>query len=104
MHRSPFFYISATGLFLLLLACFPSQISGQPFTKSDSLRGTLSAHRAAYDVSFYDLNLKVEPEKKFISGFNTIHYEVVQDFEMIQVDLFANMQIDSITTANQELP
>lgn len=104
MHRSPFFYISATGLFLLLLACFPSQISGQPFTKSDSLRGTLSKYRAAYDVSFYDLNLKVDPEKKFISGFNTIHYEVVQDLEMIQIDLFANMQIDSITTANQTLP
>lgn len=104
MHKLPSFYSSGTGLFLLLLACCPLQVFGQPFSRSDSLRGTLNEHRAAYDVTFYDLNLKVDPRQKFISGYNTVHYEVVQDFEMIQVDLFANMQIDSITTANQTLP
>lgn len=103
MHKSSFFYNSGARLFLLLIACSPFQVFGQPFTKSDSLRGTLNEFRSAYDVTFYDLNLKVNPEQKSISGFNAIHYKVLQDFQKIQIDLFANMHIDSITTENQKL-
>lgn len=103
MCKSPFFLMSRSMLFLLLMTWLPFHICGQPFTRSDSLRGTLSKHRAAYDVSFYDLNLKVNPGQLSISGSNTIHYEVAQDFQKLQVDLFANMRIDSIIADNQQL-
>ena len=102
-YRSPFFINSGACLFLLVVVCLPFNILGQPFSRSDSLRGTLNKFRSVYDVTFYDLNLKVNPEQKSISGANAIHYTVLQDFKKIQVDLFANMHIDSVTTENHKL-
>src|SRR5690606_9527122 len=105
MHcRSSFFNNSGASLFLLLVVCLPFNILGQPFSRSDSLRGTLNEFRKVYDVTFYDLNLKVNPEQQSLSGSNTIHYDALHDFRRIQVDLFANMRIDSITSQNRTLP
>jgi aminopeptidase N len=45
----------------------------------------------------YDLELKVDPTKKEIIGFNDITFKVIQPTKKIQLDLFDNMQIDGIT-------
>ncbi len=66
------------------------------FTRQDSLRGTLSPIRACYDVTFYDLKLKVIPTSQSIEGSNTIYYKSTTDFKKMQIDLFANMQIINI--------
>ena len=66
------------------------------YTRQDTLRGTLSSIRSCYDVTFYDLKLKVTPASQSIEGSNTIHYRAMTDFKKMQVDLFANMQIMSI--------
>jgi len=66
------------------------------FSHADSLRGMLRPERTCYDVTFYDLNIAIDFNKQAIQGFNTIHYKVVRGFNMLQLDLFANMVIDSI--------
>jgi len=71
------------------------------FTKADTLRGTLSAYRSCYDVLFYDLDIKVDIDKKFISGSNTIKFLANNDFQMLQIDLFENMKIEKIEFAMQ---
>lgn len=97
MHTKVNFFF----FFSLLL---PFVIKGQgTFTRADSLRGTLSEFRKVYDVTFYDLNIMVDPSQRFISGSNTIHYNVVDDFKRIQIDLFANMAIDSIVFEGKAL-
>lgn len=63
------------------------------YTRQDSLRGTLSSLRSCYDVHYYDLSLEVLPEKRFVSGKNVIHYLVKEDFQKLQIDLFANMKL-----------
>src|SRR5690606_36647701 len=73
------------------------------FTRADSLRGSLIEFRRVYDVKFYDLRLKIEPGKRFISGSNTILFDVVNIFRRMQIDPFANMQIDSLLHANTAL-
>ncbi|MCM4154581.1 M1 family metallopeptidase [Gramella sp. AN32] len=73
------------------------------FTQADSLRGSLRPERTNYDVLKYHLKLKVEPDKKFISGSNTISFEVLNDLSTMQLDLFENMQIDSIVYAENQL-
>lgn len=65
------------------------------YTKADTLRGSLRAERA-YDVQKYHLNVKVEPEKKYIAGSNTIVFKAEENLPVMQVDLFENMQVDSI--------
>ena len=73
------------------------------FTRQDSLRGTLSSLRSCYDVTFYDLDLKVNFIDKSIVGSNTIHYQAVSDFIILQVDLFDNLDITRITQGNTSL-
>lgn len=72
------------------------------YTEADSLRGSLRPERA-YDVQKYHLKLKVEPDQKFISGSNTITFLTQEHLPAIQVDLFENMQVDSILYRGKKL-
>lgn len=63
------------------------------FTLADTLRGMLRPERTGYDVNFYDLMVKVDPAKQWLSGQNRIEYTVVHSIDRIQVDLFPNMDI-----------
>lgn len=65
------------------------------YTQADSLRGSLRAERD-YDVLKYHLQVQINPEKRFISGFNTISFKTETHLPVMQIDLFENMQIDSI--------
>ena len=73
------------------------------FTKADTLRGTLSPLRSCYDVLMYDLDIRVDIDNKFISGSNTIKFLANNDFQKLQIDLFANMKIEKIEFNGQEL-
>ena len=92
-----FFIIANTGF---------AQVVGDnhnTFTRADTLRGSLRPERTSYNVLKYHLKLKVEPEKQFISGSNEITFEVLEDMNRMQLDLFENMTIDSILYARQKL-
>ena len=73
------------------------------FTEADSLQGFLSSLKTCYDVQFYDLKVKVDPDTKSIQGNSTIRFRATRDFTDLQVDLFANMKIEKIVWANQSL-
>lgn len=73
------------------------------FTHADSLRGSLRPERTCYDVTFYDLKVKVDPESKQISGSNAITFLAQQDFKTLQFDLFENMKVDAVTYNGQTL-
>ncbi|APG60005.1 M1 family metallopeptidase [Christiangramia salexigens] len=89
---------------LLLIALLSStaqfaQVVGSnhtEYTRADTLRGSLRPERSNFDVLKYHLKLKVEPEDQYISGSNTITFEVVDELSVMQLDLFSNMEIDSI--------
>ena len=81
------------------------QAAAQPqpraaFTHADTLRGTLTPERRCYDVRFYHLDVRVDPARKYISGSNTIRFTVDSAFDRMQIDLFANLKIDSILLDN----
>src|SRR6201992_22036 len=48
-------------------------------TKDDLLRGEYGPYRANNDLLFYHLDIKVDPDKKSISGKNTIRFKMLQD-------------------------
>jgi aminopeptidase N len=94
-------------LLILLAVTIPasSQILGgekQGYDRGDTLRGSLRAERA-YDVLKYHLQVRVEPEERFIFGSNTITFEAEEKLPVMQIDLFENMQIDSIIHRNKVL-
>ncbi|WP_029033566.1 M1 family metallopeptidase [Salinimicrobium terrae] len=87
--------------YLLLMVFITAPLQAQvvtnkiEFTEADTLRGSLRPERS-YDVLKYNLQVKVEPENKFISGYNTISFQAEEDLPVMQVDLFRNMKVDSI--------
>jgi aminopeptidase N len=102
---------------LLLLVCavsLPAQTSqsaAAPTTPSksaepspaDLLRGGYGPYRANNDLLFYHLDLRVDPEKKFITGTNTIRFKMLHDGTRIQLELYPTMQIDSIAMGKTTL-
>jgi Peptidase family M1 domain/Peptidase M1 N-terminal domain len=73
------------------------------FTEADTLQGTLSPLRSCYDVLFYNLDVTIDPDTKSIHGSNELRFKSVQDFTELQIDLFANMNIEKILFHNQPL-
>lgn len=73
------------------------------FSKADSLRGQLTPLRTCYDVKYYHLDVKVDIDKKFISGSNLFKFEAVNDFNKLQFDLFDNLSVDKIVYKGKEL-
>jgi len=76
-------------------------VVGQEFTRKDSLRGALLLERVWFDVDYYHLNLDVNPTSKLISGFNDVHFTVLSNSKVMQLDLFEHMIIDSIIYRNE---
>jgi len=75
----------------------------EKFTRRDSLRGTLTPERANYDVTFYNLDLKIDIENKYISGSNIIQFKVKNNLPVLQFDLFDNLKITKVEWNNKSL-
>jgi aminopeptidase N len=66
------------------------------FTKKDTLRGTITAERAWWDVVMYDLHVTPNFLNFTISGNNTIHFKLVKKAnKRMQIDLQDPLIIDS---------
>jgi aminopeptidase N len=72
-------------------------------TPADLLRGGYGPYRANNDLLFYHLDLRVDPDKKFIRGTNTIRFKMLQDGTRIQLELYPTMQIDGIAMGKTTL-
>ena len=60
--------------------------AAQAPTRADILRGEYGPYRANNDLLFYHLDIRVDPEKKFIGGKNTIRFKMLEDGTRIQLD------------------
>jgi aminopeptidase N len=74
----------------------PNDISAPVPTRYDMLRGAYGPFRANNDLLYYHLDIRVDPEKKFISGKNTIRFRMLKDSTRIQIDLTDKLDIDKI--------
>jgi len=72
-------------------------------TRADILRGGYGPYRANNDLLFYHLDIRVDPEKKFISGKNTIRFKMLKDDTRIQLDLNDALTIDKIVFGDTQL-
>lgn len=92
-------YIFALYLFLF----FGNITVAQNFTKADTLRGCLTPLRNTFDVISYDLNIKVDIQNQSIAGYNDIILKAKAKIFEIQLDLFENLKINSVTKNNESL-
>ncbi len=91
------------GIFFLTILFLFNTVTAQKFTRADTLIGSITPERAWWDVTHYDLKVKVNPSEKTIEGSNTISYKVLEPKEVMQIDLQAPMKIDKILQDGKEV-
>ena len=74
-----------------------------PPTRANILRGEYGRYRANDDLLSYHLDVRVDPDKKFLSGKNAIRFKMLQDDTRIQLDLYDNLKVEKILLGAQEL-
>lgn len=90
---------------IILLAFTTVQITfGQElFTRQDTLRGSITPERAWWDVTYYHLDVSVDPATKSIKGKNTVQYKVLEPYKVLQIDLQAPLKITKVVQNGQIL-
>ncbi len=86
-----------------MLMGITSAAIGQEFTEQDTLRGSITPEREWWDLNYYHLDVAVDPDKKFISGSNTIRYKVLKKNQVLQVDLQPPLTIEKVTQDGKKL-
>ncbi len=99
-HRN---FFCSFVLMLVSLAAAQSPAPPPQPSRADILRGEYSEWRANNDLLSYDLDVRVDPERKFISGKNTIRFRMLRDDTRVQLDLFADLNVDKILLGATEL-
>ena len=56
------------------------------FTRQDTLRGSITPERAWWNLTYYHLNIKVNPSDSTIYGTNTVIYKVLTANKVMQID------------------
>ncbi|WP_394421676.1 M1 family metallopeptidase [Tenacibaculum mesophilum] len=100
-----------TSLAILIAGCSSSTAQkstslfskNKTFTRQDSLRGSITPERSWWDLTYYHLNVTVNPDKKFIKGKNTVQYKVLKPYQVLQIDLQPPLKITKATQNNKEL-
>lgn len=94
MSRS--FSIIALLLGLATAAC-------AQFDLQDSLRGSITPERAWWDLTYYHLDIAVDPAQRSIAGSNTIAYRVLEPAQRMQIDLQPPMRLTAAEQDGQAL-
>lgn len=72
-------------------------------TETLRLLAAPSTYRSCFDVTYYGLNVGLNPEKKYLTGSVQIGALAKADFDTLQLDLYANMQLNFIKMNGQPL-
>lgn len=72
-------------------------------SEKDLLKGGLGPERTCYDVLHYRIDIEIDPSKRMIDGKVDIVFKALEDFTVMQIDLYDNMQIHEILHENKPL-
>ena len=74
--------------FFLIICCFSQAFSqNRSFTRQDTLRGSITEERKWWDLTYYHLDISVNPADSTIKGKNSVMYKVLEKNNVIQIDL-----------------
>lgn len=95
-------------LILVITLCVNANAQGllqekNKFTHQDTLRGSITPEREWWDLTYYHLDINVNPETKTIAGKNTIQYTVLKPNQVLQIDLQAPLILTKVTQNDIEL-
>lgn len=94
--------IKFVWVLICLIISLPTIYSQKNYTRQDTLRGTITPERAWWDLNYYHLDIKVDPDNQIIEGSNTIQYTVLDQHQVMQIDLQPPLRVYQ-ATQNGEL-
>ncbi len=98
MHKISLFLLAFGWAFALTAQ------QASAFTLDDTLRGSITPERAWWDLCYYDLHVKVDPDQKTIQGSNTVHYQVRNSGnQVLQIDLQSPLVLEKAEQGGQAL-
>jgi len=82
---------------LLTMLLLPTLLFSQnTFTHDDTLRGSITRERAWWDLTYYELRVRVDPDKQSLDGSTTVFYKVIEPYQTLQIDLQPPLSIGRI--------
>ncbi|WP_027124765.1 M1 family metallopeptidase [Gelidibacter mesophilus] len=90
-------------ILFVLTAIHTVKAQDETFTKHDTLRGSITPERAWWDLTYYHLEISVDPSTKSIKGKNTVQYKVLEPNSVLQIDLQSPLIITKVIQDNKEL-
>ena len=99
-----------SALLLVVAVISPATITAQlrpaaPHTRADSLRGSTTApERTWWDVTYYDLKVRLQPADSSIRGSNAITFRALRPGRVLQVDLMTPLEVDSVRYSARKVP
>lgn len=72
-------------------------------SRLDILRGEYGRYRANNDLLHYELDVRVDPDKKTVGGKNAIRFKMLKDDTRIQLELYASLSVDKILLGTTSL-
>lgn len=97
------FHFWLSALLLILLSSTGVSAQDQVFTRSDTLRGSITPERAWWDLSYYHLSISVNPSDSSFTGSNLIGYRVMEPGSVMQIDLQPPMKITKVSQNGSDL-
>jgi aminopeptidase N len=74
-------------------------------SRADTLRGSYTTpSRKWWDVTFYDLHVRVNPADSSVAGYNGITYRVLTPARELQIDLMEPLVVDSMRQDGTNIP
>tara|TARA_B110000037_G_scaffold43529_1_gene53565 strand:+ start:10501 stop:12129 length:1629 start_codon:yes stop_codon:yes gene_type:complete len=83
-------------LFITIFTCHLLANAQQYFTHQDTLRGTITPEREWWDLTYYHLNVKVNPADSTVQGNVEITYKVLEPYDRLQIDLQPPLKIKAV--------
>lgn len=88
---------------LLLMAGAVASGQQRTFTRQDTLRGSITPQREWWDLTYYHLDIGVDPDNQTIYGTNTVHYKVLKPATVMQIDLQEPLVLTKAVQNGREL-
>jgi aminopeptidase N len=92
-----------SGLYLIPVQAQYQQPANKTFTRQDTLRGSITPERAWWDLTYYHLNIAVNPSDSTIYGTNTVTYRVIKPSNIMQIDLQEPLKLTKAVQNNNPL-
>lgn len=87
----------------MMLTCLIAVFLFQDSPASLASGGSLSLGQAAVDMRHLDLALKVDPEKKTISGTAALRFQVAQSLDVLELDLVSSLTVEEVAMDGRPL-